>query len=143
MVSLSFQYQNQNQELETSPRPNSITTTQNAPHLTHPLRTACKSGGEVYIPTGSYGLGTWVTLTGGSKVSINLEGTIYRTGTAGGNMIFVEHTTDFEFYSANSKGAIQGYGYKFHTSGTYGPRILRLYEVVDFSVHDIVLVDCK
>lgn len=102
---------------------------------------ACKTGGEVYIPTGDYGLGTWVTLTGGSSVSINLEGTIYRTGTASGNMIFIEHTTDFEFYSANSKGAIQGYGYEFHKKGTYGPRILRFYKVVDFSFHDIALVD--
>lgn len=104
---------------------------------------ACKTGGEVYIPSGSYGLSTWVTLTGGSGVSINLEGIIYRmtAGTAGGNMIFIEHTTDFEFYSATSKGAIQGYGYVFHEENTYGPRILRLYEVTDFSVHDIALVD--
>lgn len=104
---------------------------------------ACKSGGQVYIPSGSYGLENWVTLTGGKSVSINLEGIIYRmsSGTAGGNMFFIEHTTDFEFYSANSKGAIQGYGYEFHSKGTYGPRILRFYEVVDFSVHDVALVD--
>lgn len=102
---------------------------------------ACASGGQVYIPSGSYGLGTWVTLNGGKGVSINLEGTIYRTGTAGGNMIFIEHTTDFEFYSANSAGAIQGYGYQFLSQGTYGPRILRLYDVTDFSIHDIALVD--
>jgi rhamnogalacturonan hydrolase len=31
-------------------------------------------------------------------------------------MIYIEHTTDFEFYSANSKGAIQGYGYQFAES---------------------------
>lgn len=36
---------------------------------------------------------------------------------------------------------MQGYGYVFHAEGTYGPRLLRLYEVVDFSVHDIALVD--
>lgn len=104
---------------------------------------ACKSGGQVYIPSGSYGLESWVTLTGGTSVSINLEGIIYRmsSGTDGGNMIFIEHTTDFEFYSANSKGAIQGYGYEFHSEGTYGPRILRFYEVVDFSIHDVALVD--
>jgi hypothetical protein len=24
-------------------------------------------------------------------------------------MIFIEHTTDFEFYSSTSKGAVQGY----------------------------------
>lgn len=95
----------------------------------------------MYIPTGSYGLSTWITLTGGTGVSINLEGIIYRTGTASGNMIYIEHTTDFEFYSANSAGAVQGYGYQFLEDGTYGPRILRLYEVVDFSVHDIALVD--
>jgi hypothetical protein len=36
--------------------------------------------------------------------------------TAGGNMIYIEHTTDFEFYSGTSKGAIQGYGYQFAES---------------------------
>ena len=36
--------------------------------------------------------------------------------TASGNMIYIEHTTDFEFYSATSKGAIQGYGYQFAES---------------------------
>ncbi|KAM3086350.1 hypothetical protein ACMFMF_000300 [Clarireedia jacksonii] len=76
---------------------------------------ACINGGEVYIPSGSYGLANWVTLNGGTGVSINLEGTIYRTGTAGGNMIYIEHSTDFEFYSGNSQGAIQGYGYVFHS----------------------------
>ena len=56
-------------------------------------------------------------------------------------MIFIEHTTDFEFYSSTSKGAVQGYGYVFHAAETYGPRILRLYEVANFSIHDIALVD--
>jgi rhamnogalacturonan hydrolase len=35
--------------------------------------------------------------------------------TAGGNMIFIEHTTDFEMFSSTSAGAVQGYGYTFHT----------------------------
>ena len=65
---------------------------------------------------GSYGLTNWVTLNNGNGVSIRLDGVIYRLGTAGGNMIAVENTNDFEFYSGNSKGAIQGYGYTFHTS---------------------------
>jgi hypothetical protein len=30
-------------------------------------------------------------------------------------MFTIEHTTDFEMYSSPSKGAIQGYGYTFHT----------------------------
>jgi rhamnogalacturonan hydrolase len=76
----------------------------------------CKSGGQVYVPSGSYGLERWVDLSGGKGVSFNLEGVIYRisNGTAGGNMIAVQRTDDFEFYSGNSKGAIQGYGYEFH-----------------------------
>ena len=72
---------------------------------------ACVSGGEVYIPPGNYGLANWVTVSGGESVSINLEGIIYRTGSAGGTMISIESTSDFEFYSGNSQGAIQGYGY--------------------------------
>lgn len=101
----------------------------------------CASGGEVLIPEGDYGMATWVKLSGGKGTSINLEGTIYRTGEDSGNMFMIEHSTDFEFYSASSKGAIQGYGYEFHKDGKYGARLLRLYDVQDFSVHDIILVD--
>lgn len=103
--------------------------------------TDCVAGGEVYIPEGDYGLSTWLTLSGGQGISINLEGTIYRTGSDDGNMIFIERTTDFEFYSATSKGAIQGYGYEFHKDGEYGPRLLRCSKCEDFSFHDIALVD--
>ncbi|KAI5917660.1 rhamnogalacturonase a precursor [Camillea tinctor] len=102
---------------------------------------ACKSGGQVYIPAGDYGLATWLELKNGKGVSINLEGVIYRTGSGGGNMIFVRDSSDFEFYSANAQGAVQGYGYEFHKDNTYGPRILRLYKCTNFSVHDIALVD--
>ncbi|KAJ4419268.1 hypothetical protein N0V82_005071 [Gnomoniopsis sp. IMI 355080] len=103
--------------------------------------TACASGGEVLIPAGDYGLATWVSLTKGTGVSINLEGTIYRTGTDSGNMISIEDSTDIEVYSATSAGAIQGYGYEFHKDGSYGPRIMRCTNCVDFSIHDIILVD--
>lgn len=77
---------------------------------------ACKTGGQVLIPSGSFGLEKWVDLIGGNGVSINLEGIIYRisSATASGTMISVQSTDDFEFYSANSKGAVQGYGYEFH-----------------------------
>lgn len=103
---------------------------------------ACSSGGVVSIPSGSYDMSTFVTLSGGSAWAINLEGTIYRTGsTDSGNMIAIESTTDFEFYSSNGKGAIQGYGYQFLEDGGYGPRLLRLTDVTSFSVHDIALVD--
>lgn len=54
---------------------------------------ACKSGGLVVVPYGEYALATWVTLSGGSAWALQLDGTIYRTGTAGGNMIFVQVRT--------------------------------------------------
>lgn len=103
--------------------------------------TACASGGQVLIPEGDYGLSTWVTLKDGQGVSINIEGTIYRTGTDSGNMIGIEDSTDIEVYSATSKGAIQGYGYEFHKDGQYGARIMRCTKCTDFSIHDLVLVD--
>lgn len=89
---------------------------------------ACASGGVVNIPLGTFAMATWVTLSGGTAWAINLEGIIVRTGTAGGNMIFIEHSTDFEIYSSRGSGAIQGYGYQFHEQGEYGPRLLRLYD---------------
>ncbi|KIW02996.1 hypothetical protein, variant [Verruconis gallopava] len=103
---------------------------------------ACKTGGVVVIPEGEYVMATWVTLNGGSAWALQFDGTVYRTGTAGGNMIFIEHTSDFELFSSTSKGAFQGNGYIFHQQGSItGPRILRLYDVKNFSVHDLALVD--
>ncbi|CAD6447519.1 5a217921-5ebc-4faa-8333-fac1cd0b8846 [Sclerotinia trifoliorum] len=102
---------------------------------------ACKTGGTVYVPPGDYGMSTWVTLSGGSAWALKLDGIIYRVGTDAGNMIMIEHTTDFEMYSSTSAGAIQGYGYEFHKSSTYGARLLRLYDATNWSVHDIALVD--
>lgn len=103
---------------------------------------ACKTGGLVYVPGGKYVLDSWVTLNGGNAWALQLDGVVYRTGTAGGNMIFIEHSTDFELFSGTSKGAIQGNGFEFHVNGSLtGPRILRLYKVSHFSVHDLILVD--
>lgn len=48
---------------------------------------ACASGGVVNIPSGTFAMATWATLSGGSAWAINLEGTIIRTGTASGHMI--------------------------------------------------------
>jgi rhamnogalacturonan hydrolase len=103
---------------------------------------ACKTGGLVVVPEGDYAISTWATLTGGSAVAIQLDGVIYRTGKDSGNMIFIEHTDDFELFSSTGGGAVQGNGYEIHAEGSSsGARILRLYEVTNFSVHDLVLVD--
>ncbi|KAF2731885.1 rhamnogalacturonase A [Polyplosphaeria fusca] len=103
---------------------------------------ACKAGGTVHIPVGDYAMKTWVSLTGGSAWALQLDGTIHRTGAAGGNMIFIGNTNDFEFFSSTGKGAVQGNGYQIHAQGSRtGARILRLNRVTNFSVHDVVLVD--
>ena len=141
---------------------------------------ACKSGGLVWIPSGTYAIATWAELKDGSKTAIQLDGTIVRTGSmsilhclststsrtstlsseaprhevfldnviiadiylaAGGNMISITSTTDFEFFSGNSKGAMQGYGYEYISQGTYGARFIRFTSVTDFSIHGIALVD--
>lgn len=103
---------------------------------------ACKSGGVIIIPSGDYAMATWQTLNGGSGWALQLDGIIYRTGTAGGNMIMIEHATDVEVFSSTSKGAMQGLGYILHAQGNRsGARLMRFYEVTSFSVHDIALVD--
>lgn len=53
----------------------------------------------------------------------------------------VEHASDFELFSSTGAGVIQGNGYQLHADGASGPRLLRLYEVDNFSIHDIILVD--
>lgn len=103
---------------------------------------ACKKGGVVVVPSGNYNLENWVVLKNGEAWALQFDGIVTRTGTAEGNMIFIEHTSDFELFSTTSKGAIQGHGYEFHKDGSLsGPRLLRLYDVSDFAVHDIALVD--
>ncbi|KAF4314156.1 hypothetical protein SLS57_007298 [Botryosphaeria dothidea] len=102
----------------------------------------CKAGGLIVVPEGDYAINTWVQLNGGSAWALQMDGVIYRTGTDGGNMIFIEHTSDVEVFSSTGSGAFQGNGYEFHKDGSIsGPRILRFYDVSDFSVHDLALTD--
>lgn len=45
-------------------------------------------------------------------------------------------------FSSTGKGAMQGHGYEFHAEGSIsGPRLLRIWDVTDWSIHDITLVD--
>lgn len=69
---------------------------------------ACKTGGTVVVPAGDYAMKTWVTFEGGKAWALQLDGTIYRTGTGGGNMLFVRNANDFELFSSTGKGAVQG-----------------------------------
>lgn len=86
-------------------------------------------------------MSTWQTLNGGTGWALQLDGTIYRTGTAGGHMIIVQNANDFEFFSHTSQGAIQGYGYTFLSQNTYGPRLVRIVKSKNWSFHDLKLVD--
>ncbi|KAF1834129.1 rhamnogalacturonase [Decorospora gaudefroyi] len=103
---------------------------------------ACKTGGTVVIPSGNYAMKTWVTFEGGKAWALQLDGVIYRTGTAAGNMLFIRNANDFEMFSSTGKGAMQGLGYQDHKNGKRnGARLLRVEKSTNFSVHDIILVD--
>ncbi|THY35591.1 Rhamnogalacturonase A [Aureobasidium pullulans] len=104
--------------------------------------TACKAGGVVVIPSGNFAMSNWVKLANGNNWALQLDGIITRTGTDAGNMIMVEHSDNFEMFSSTGKGAIQGNGYQFHKTGSIsGPRLLRVWDITNWSVHDITLVD--
>ncbi|KAH9923923.1 rhamnogalacturonase [Epithele typhae] len=96
------------------------------------------SGSTLYVPAGNYNMQTWVTLTGGTKWAFRLDGLISRTSTTHGNMIAIVNASDFEFYSANSAGGIQGYGYQCRNNG---PRLVRIITSTNWSMHDLILVD--
>ncbi|THV50658.1 hypothetical protein BGAL_0141g00070 [Botrytis galanthina] len=54
----------------------------------------------------------------------------------------VSNTVDFELYSSNGLGAIQGQGYLYRINGnTNRPRMLRLISPINTTVHDLLLID--
>jgi rhamnogalacturonan hydrolase len=78
-------------------------------------------------------------------------------------MILIRNAHDFEFYSANSKGGIQGNGYQTGHVGCVfasprivdfyltvvssslicSPRFVRIITSSNWSIHDLILVDCE
>lgn len=80
-------------------------------------------GGDKIVTTG-------VVLNAGTKWAFQLDGliTLSEDGNFNGNAIVVKRATDFEMYSSNGKGAIQGQGYKQRISGSgQNARLLRVY----------------
>ncbi|KAH6891513.1 glycoside hydrolase family 28 protein [Thelonectria olida] len=58
------------------------------------------------------------------------------------NGITIINAVDFEFYSQNGKGAIQGQGYIYRNlANTFRPRLVRLISPINTTVHDLILVD--
>lgn len=102
----------------------------------------CKDGGLVYIPPGEWFMQTAVTLDDGSAAAVQLDGTIYRYASmTADEMILIENGNDIEFFSGNSEGAIQGYGYQYISKGEYGIRLMRVQNTKDFSIHGLALID--
>ncbi|RAL01299.1 RGase C [Aspergillus ibericus CBS 121593] len=101
----------------------------------------CAKGGLVYIPPGNYSMATFNELKDGVSSAVQLDGVINRTGSIGSTMLSFRNCADFEFFSGNSKGAIQGNGYEYLANDDYGPRLMRFQDMGNFSVHGFALVD--
>lgn len=102
----------------------------------------CASGGLVYIPPGDYYISTAITLKDATGIAIQHDGVIYRSGDIDGDQILtIENSSDVEWFSGNSRGAIQGYGYEYLSDGEYGIRLARFTSVSDFSIHGMAWVD--
>ncbi|KAJ6134255.1 hypothetical protein N7523_000577 [Penicillium sp. IBT 18751x] len=58
------------------------------------------------------------------------------------DVLVIINAVDFEFYSLNGLGAIQGQGYIYRNlNNTDRPRLVRLISPTNSSVHDLILVD--
>ncbi|CAE6369981.1 unnamed protein product [Rhizoctonia solani] len=101
---------------------------------------------------GNYLLSSTVLLNGASNWAFQLDGLItvdysaYVSGAVSGNALVFQRMNEFELYSSNGQGAIQGQGYLYrlrpNQDGRSGwPRLLRVHISSNFSVHDIKLVD--
>ncbi|KAK1142149.1 hypothetical protein N8T08_008075 [Aspergillus melleus] len=62
-------------------------------------------------------------------MAIQLDGTIER-----------QKLSDFEFFSGNSKGTIQGFGYEYVHHGEFGVRFARFNSVKNFALHGLTIV---
>lgn len=102
----------------------------------------CSDGGLVYIPPGTYDMVTCVQLKDGQSVAVQLDGIIQRSDDEDcSHMIAFRSVDDLEFFSGTSKGAIQGFGYKYLQNGEYGPRFFRFQDISNFSVHGFAAID--
>ncbi|KAI8268127.1 Rhamnogalacturonase A [Colletotrichum sp. SAR11_239] len=96
------------------------------------------AGSRLIVPEGNYLIKRTAILSNGTNWAFQLDGLI--TLAYGGN--WTVDPVDFEFFSQNGKGAIQGQGYLYRNSGnTFRPRLVRLISPINTSVHDLILVD--
>ncbi|RAH46337.1 putative rhamnogalacturonase [Aspergillus brunneoviolaceus CBS 621.78] len=58
------------------------------------------------------------------------------------DVLVIVNAVDFEFYSSNGLGAIQGQGYIYRNlNNTDRPRLVRVVSAINATVHDLILVD--
>jgi hypothetical protein len=74
-------------------------------------------GSTLYVPAGNYNMQTWQTLRGATQWAFQMDGVITRVNTDRGHMFVIQDANDFEMYSSNSAGAIQGNGYQCRNAG--------------------------
>ncbi|GMG21829.1 unnamed protein product [Ambrosiozyma monospora] len=111
------------------------------------------SGSTLRIPEGNWLMTKPVVLNGGTKWAFQIQGLItcsYSTSawsaSSYNTAIVIKNANDFEMYSDNGKGAIQGNGYVYRiTSGEQHDegwmRLVRIVSSTNVSVHDLILVD--
>ncbi|GMG21110.1 unnamed protein product [Ambrosiozyma monospora] len=111
------------------------------------------SGSTLRIPEGNWLLTKPVVLNGGTKWAFQIQGLItcaYSTSAWSASTyntaIVIKNANDFEMYSDNGLGAIQGNGYVYrinsgeqHDQGWM--RLVRIVTSTNVSVHDLILVD--
>ncbi|KAF5665594.1 murein transglycosylase [Fusarium circinatum] len=110
------------------------------------------AGSRLIIPDGQYLIKRSVVLSNGTNWALQLDGlitlayggnwTVDRDGQFLQNGLTIINPVDFEFYSQNGKGAIQGQGYIYRNlANTFRPRLVRIISPINTSVHDLILVD--
>lgn len=104
--------------------------------------TASGEGGLVYIPPGEYPLQTAVSVKDVDNMAVQFDGTVYRDAEITADYFFeFENLGNFELFSGNSQGAVQGYGYEYLENGDNGARLFLFQYCSDTSLHGLTLVD--
>jgi rhamnogalacturonan hydrolase len=83
-------------------------------------------------------------LSGASGWAFQIDGLITLTsdGDFDGNGFIIEHGSDFELFSSNNLGAINGQGYIARRDSTgQNARLVRLIDIDSVSIHNIILID--
>lgn len=77
----------------------------------------CAVGGRVYIPPGEYSLATDLKTQTWRVPRHSADSVLMRGHEGSYQMILIRGCSDFELFSGNSQGAIQGFGYEYISPG--------------------------